>query len=117
MDVDPRDHQKLVVNPFLAVLTLIVIVHAGNWLLNSSYAPLLMMMVAPIVLLPQLIQYHCLDCGTTGRYPRRNRHACPTIVSRWENHQSTDFPSPRGQLIAWGWLIGSVAFVVLFAWE
>lgn len=114
-DFDPVEHQRLVVNPFLAVLAAL-----GWWkltvrLIDGPFPPLFVLPLIGLALLPVLIHYHCLDCGHTGAYPYRGRHACPGILARarLSERPSSILPTARGQLILWGWVIASVALVVV----
>jgi hypothetical protein len=115
IDFDPPDHQRLVVNPFLAVLGLIGLGWMAYGLIFDSPAPALaIVMIFPIALLPYLIQYHCLDCGRTAAYPRHKRHACAGVVARWREgyRRRFPFPSPWAQLVVWGWLLGAIALLL-----
>jgi hypothetical protein len=117
-DFDPLEHQRLVVNPFLAVFGLVVLTEVTRLLLRSSFPPLAVATVIPLVLLPYLIQYHCLDCGQTGRYSRRGRHACPAVFARWQEGYRSRFPSSWTQLVIWSWVIASAALLLAVqAWE
>jgi len=119
-DFDPLEYQRLVVNPFLAVFGLIVLGQVARWLLLSSFPPLAIATALPLVMLHHLIQYHCLDCGQTGRYHRRRRHACPAVFARWHDGRRSRFPFPSSwiQLVVWGWLLASAALLLAVgAWE
>lgn len=110
-DFDPLEHQRLVVNPFLAVLGLLVL---GSVEVSLRFPGALLL--APFFfLLPSKIQYHCLDCGHTGSFSRRARHACPAVFARWqERHRSgVWFPSSWAQLVVWAWVLGSVGLLLL----
>jgi len=119
-DFDPLEYQRLVVNPFLAVFGLVVVVRVGAWLAETRYPALAMLAVVPLAFLPLLIQYHCLDCGQTGSYVHRDRHACPAVGARW-NHGSRSrarFPSGWAQLVVWGWILGSLGLLLaVHAWN
>ncbi len=115
--LDPVEHQRLVVNPFLAVLAAL-----GWWrvtvrLIDGPFPPLFVLPIIGLAALPLLIQYHCLDCGRTGSYPRRARHACPGILARSTlAHAPTPrLPTAHAQLILWGWIIAPVALLLLVA--
>jgi hypothetical protein len=111
-DFDPLEFQRLVVNPFLAVFGLVVLVEVTRGLLGSEMPPLALLVVVPLLILHHLIQYHCLDCGRTGRYVRRGRHACPAAYARWHEGREPRFPSARAQMVVWGWLIASAALLL-----
>ena len=112
--VSPVDHQRLVVNPFLAVAGLLGLVGLALRLGQSRYwlsAPV------PIILLgalPFLLQFHCLDCGRTEIYSRWWRHACPKTLSRAHRNRVGWFrwPRARTQLVIWGYILGSLALLV-----
>jgi hypothetical protein len=111
-DFDPPEHQRLVVNPFLAVFGLVVLRHLALWLCSDSVPVATFMTLSLMFLLPTLIQYHCLDCGKTGRFSRRDQHACPAILARWREGRPSRFPSIGMQLVVWGWLIASAALLL-----
>ena len=116
---DPAEHQRVVVNPFLAVLGLIGLGWLARVLLHSPWPGTAGLLLLSIVLIPRLIQFHCLDCGRTGRYTRRATHACPRVVERWRGGRRARAPFPSGwaQLVAWGWMLGSVALLLaVWAW-
>jgi len=111
----PSAFRRLVVNPFLALLGLV-----AWWGLVSSgpfrRAPYLVVPALSLLAgLPPLLQYHCLDCGATGRLLRWRRHACPAVRDREAADRPRRFrgPSPPLQLIIWAYVVGSIA-VVLF---
>ena len=110
-DFEPRHSQRVIVNPFLAVLDLLVL---GAMFVGRHWFGIFSVTfgVALIVLLPHLIQFHCLDCGRTGRYTAHKAHACPVVVKRWNDGLTTRFPSARAQLIVWGWVLASVGFLL-----
>jgi hypothetical protein len=109
-DFDPRDHQRLVINPFLAFLGLLGEGWLARALFLKGYTLASATIAAPFWLLPWLIQYHCLDCGQTGPYPRHRRHACPAVVARWLGSPSRrwPFPTPWAQVVVWGWVLGAL---------
>jgi hypothetical protein len=117
-DFNPVDYQRLVVNPFLAAFLLMVWWLSTRWLLiRGPFPPL---SVAMIILLPFLghaVQYHCLDCGQTGSYRRRHRHACNAVIMRWNERRRPRFPIPsaRTQLVVWAYLIASATLLLIVA--
>ena len=116
LDFDPTGHQRLVVNPFLAVLGLVGLGWISFDILYDSPVPVLAIAtMLPIALLRYLIQYHCLDCGRTGSYSRHKTHACPGVLARWREHQRWrfPFPTPGTQLVIWGWVLGAVGLLVV----
>ncbi len=117
-DFDPRDHQRLVVNPFLAVFGLIALAWALRQRNHFLFEPVNLALLLTLFGLRFLIEYHCLDCGVNGRYVRWKHHACPRVVDRWISDKDSRFPTARTQLFVWGWLLGSVAVLLLvLGWE
>jgi hypothetical protein len=117
-DFDPSDHQRLVANPFLAVFLLLVWWFLALWLLlRGPFPPLAVASVIPLILLPRALQYHCLDCGRTGSYTRRHRHACTAVVVRWNERRKPRFPIPSAetQLVFWWYVVGSATLLYTVA--
>ena len=102
-DGDLRAYQRLVVNPFLALLALV------GWvaLMRLGYRERILSAFLVAQLLPVLayyaVQYHCLDCGTTGALSRWKDHACESVVARRLAGRPRRFrgPNPRSQLLLW----------------
>ena len=119
-DFDPTEHQRLVINPFLALLGLVVMAWLARVLVSSrlpTAAALLGLapLAVPLALLPYLIQYHCLDCGRTGSYPRYRGHSCSGVLGRWREgrRRRFSFPTPWAQVVAWGWVLCAVAVLLI----
>ena len=76
--LDPyfRDYQRLVTNPFLAVLFTIPWGLAFRRMVLDKNLPVTLVMLLGIAGIVCLIQFHCLDCGATGCFFRWKRHAC-----------------------------------------
>ena len=112
---DPADHQRLVVNPFLAVVGLIGWAWLTRRLFQTSFPPLALLPTLFLVWLPFLIHYHCLDCGVTGLFPRWRRHACPRMILRSQRTRRGWFTWPRArtQLIVWLYLLGAGGLLLL----
>ena len=110
--------QRLVVNPFLAVFGFIIV--AALWYeAFSRHAPAFFQFgVGLLVVAVLLVQYHCLDCGATGWLLRYRRHACPTVVWRWQRGEWRRFRGPgvRLQLTAWLIFLAGMVVLVLIAW-
>ncbi len=114
----PEETQRLVANPFLAVVGYIALA----WLLPFAYLhhnfPLVVVSCAGFVVTTRLFHYHCLDCGATGRLGLWRHHACTTvqmrrslgIVRRWRG------PNPTVQTGIWIILIFSVAVLGVVAY-
>jgi hypothetical protein len=111
-------YQRLVVNPFLAVLALIVIFAMGNWLeAQHPFGPLRTLLV--IFAAKYLVQYHCRDCGATGFLTGYRNHLCPPVLARWHEHELPRFRGPgvRAQYVLWLILLASVWVLALVAWS
>jgi hypothetical protein len=107
----PEEYQRLVANPFLAVLGLIAWSQALRYAYNVR-DPLLLLGVAlslPGVVF--LLQYHCLDCGRTGLLIRWRRHACERVVARRiaDRPRRVRGPNPSIQVVLWGYLLLGLA--------
>ena len=113
-DFPLAEHQRLVVNPFLAVVALIAWAWATLRLFRSSFPPLSLVPAVFLFWLPFAVQFHCLDCGRTGSYPRWWRHACPRAVLRARGNRTgwLHWPTARTQLVVWGYVLGSVALLL-----
>jgi hypothetical protein len=114
-DFNPSEHQRLVINPFLAILGLIGLIWLARELAASPMLVLAVLLALPLVMLPYLIQYHCLDCGRTGCYFRGQDHACVSVLARWRERHRSRFPFPTAwaQLVVWGWLLGAAAMLLV----
>ena len=112
--VSSAEHQRLVVNPFLAVAGLIGWAGLTVRLLTSNFPPLALPFAAALGGLPFLMHYHCFDCGATGTYPRSGRHACSRVLGRAHRNRVGWFrwPSARTQLVAWAYVLFAVAVLI-----
>jgi hypothetical protein len=122
------NYQRLIVNPFLAVLAWGLILVAGLKLFAIRRAfpaippkgwPLIALVGMLIVFGPsRLCQYHCLDCGETGWLFRHRWHACATVLERMrERTFSAQFLGlgVKNQLVAW-FYFNSAAAVIFLIW-
>ncbi len=102
-DEDPRAYQRLVVNPFLAFLALIGwVALTRHGYRERSLMAFLLAQVFPVLAF-FAVQYHCLDCGATGRLSRWKGHACESVVARRlaGRPRRVRGPNPRSQLLIW----------------
>jgi catechol 2,3-dioxygenase-like lactoylglutathione lyase family enzyme len=106
--LDPRrvsigPYQRLIVNPFLAVLLFVIIIALGRMAFRTDTLGLFPFLVLLIVVDVFLVQYHCLDCGATGWLVRYRRHGCATVVTRFQRGEMRRFRGPgvRSQLAMW----------------
>jgi hypothetical protein len=100
-----RYYQRLIVNPFLALF-------AG--LLTFLFCEVLARLTIPVLIVPALglgmvgacflLQYHCLDCGTTGPFHSWKQHSCSSIWERWQSGRiswNLPYPAASTQLVLW----------------
>ncbi len=108
------DHQRLIINPFLAVAGLAGLIGLAIVAAGSVYQPVALFPVVLMAGLPALVQYHCVDCGATGTYRRWALHACPKLVSRTLRNRPGWFrwPSARLQFVVWLYVLGCLGVLV-----
>src|SRR5215217_5054790 len=82
LDPDFSRHQRLVANPFLALAALVPWFAAVRLALLDRNLPLVLLLLAGLAGIACLLQFHCLDCGTTGSLFRWRGHACEGAVAR-----------------------------------
>jgi hypothetical protein len=109
----PQEYQRLVANPFLAVLGLIVWVVAMRQALALRNLAVVLLTLLGLVALGYLLQYHCLDCGATGLLSRWKSHACERVRARQQFDQVRRFrgPNPVFQTVLWGYLLAVLAIL------
>jgi hypothetical protein len=107
--------QRLIVNPFLAVLLFVIIIAILRSAAQTQSTALFQLGIGLIAVDVFLVQYHCRDCGATGWVFRYRRHACPTVVARFQRGEWRRFhgPSVKLQLAGWILLLGMVFIVGL----
>lgn len=122
-DPAPEAYLRVLANPFLAATELVawlIAVRESSAILAVATIPgPFWADVAQIALwigwVPALIlfQYHCLDCGATGRIGRWRRHTCAAVAERKRAGRplGTFRPSPGVQLLFW--LAAVAGFVYL----
>jgi len=124
------DYQRLIANPFLAVLVWVIalaMILDFRGLIHLPPAlprfPRLLVLLAGLGVLfgPCLLfQYHCLDCGGTGWLLGHRRHICPAVAERLRQRVfSRQFLGLglKNQLVGWLYvLIGAaVQFSILYS--
>jgi hypothetical protein len=111
---EPVDlYQRLVANPFLAVLCWLA---AFGLLRESLLRPNLALFTTGTILLFVaffLVQFHCLDCGATGWVLRSRAHACPAAVARQQSRLIRRIHGPGLKIQLAGWFILLMAAIVL----
>ena len=115
VDLDPLEHQRMVVNPFLAVFALAVGLKLFFWMIEIG-APVGsgLIAVCTLLLFPPLIHFHCLDCGRTGSYSQRKHHLCPGIINRGQRDEPSArwIPTARAQRVFWVYVLCSVGLLL-----
>jgi hypothetical protein len=106
-------YQRLIVNPFLAVLVFVIIVAIALYAIRTEILGLFPFLVILVLLDPFLVQYHCLDCGATGWLIRYRKHGCPTVVARFQLGEHRRFRGPSVKLQLVGWLVSLAAAAVV----
>jgi hypothetical protein len=110
-------YQRVVVNPFLAVLALVITFAYLRWVIEHGFTGFLELGFALLALDLFLIQYHCRDCGATGWLLRVQKHVCPAVLARWHLGERPRFRGPgvRAQLVSWFILLMSALVLALVA--
>jgi hypothetical protein len=108
-----ESYQRLVVNPFLAVLLFVIILMIEDVAIRTHNLGLFFLGCGLLVVPVLLVQYHCLDCGATRWLIRSRRHACRAVIVRMHHRERRRIPWPavRVQLVGWVILLCS-AFVL-----
>jgi hypothetical protein len=103
VDAAPERFLRLVANPFLAMAAgvgWLAALKAVSW---SGRIDVLLQVLVCLVLIGLLPQYHCLDCGRTGRLSAWRLHRCEAVRCRIEAGLARRFrgPKPLTQTIFW----------------
>jgi hypothetical protein len=112
----PQDFQRLLANPFLAVAFLVMWIAAAPWLLFGRPAGWVVPTYASLIAIRYLLQFHCLDCGKTGRLGTWREHRCEAVRYRIEAGQIRwrRGPTPGTQSVFWA-IVFITGAVCLFA--
>jgi hypothetical protein len=104
---------RLLANPFLALLGLLVWAAGLRYVVEHKQLVLLMPALAAGAGLVFLLQYHCLDCGATGWLFRWRNHACAPMIARGREGRRHRFraTNPIRQLVIWFYVLLVVAFL------
>ncbi len=112
----PGDHQRLVANPFLGLAALLAWL-AGigrltqaretHWMLLGGFFGI----VLAVRLIPRLVQFHCRDCGSTGRLREWESHTCDAVVRRRLAGRPRRIrgPLPPTQVVVWAYVVVALA--------
>jgi hypothetical protein len=114
--------QRLVANPFLALLLLICAYESFRKSLGQKNLALFIIGICLSLVAILVVQYHCLDCGKTGWFWRASGHACTAVIARRQNWGERRFRGPGLKLQLAGWfvlLFGALVLglVTLAAWR
>ena len=112
-------HQRLIVNPFLAVFGTILWFLLLRYTVQTRVLKLFAPVAASFVLLIFLLEYHCLDCGRTGRLLNWRKHVCERVEVRRlsGNLRWSLWPSVFSQTVLWVVGLGlTAAMLVLSRW-
>jgi hypothetical protein len=111
------EHQRIVVNPFLAVLGWVAVFGIIRRSIQIKSMPLFLAGDGLLLAACLLLQFHCLDCGATGWLLRYKKHACSAVVMRAQNLVTRRFRAPgvKAQLVAWCVFTGSALVVGVVA--
>ena len=105
-------YQRLIANPFLGVLAL-----GGSWLafraaIEARQLDLEVLAASTVFVSRWLLQFHCLDCGSTGWLKRWRDHECHAVRGRLASHRPRRIrgPKPSTQTVLWfvGLLLGAL---------
>jgi hypothetical protein len=119
--VDPASYRRMIFNPFLGIFAVAGWLAALREVVLTTFpdrpghgALCLLFLSYLATLLPRFFQFHCLDCGRTGRLSRWKRHVCPAIARRILEGRPLRFrgPGPLAQMLFWGYLLAGVLVIV-----
>lgn len=113
----PESYLRVVANPFLALFA-ILIAWALPRIAGGSRLPegvLIAVWLGAFFSLPWLVQFHCLDCGKTGRLTRWRSHLCSYAAERRLAGKPRKFrgPKPTAQVFLWLLLFAGTAAALL----
>jgi hypothetical protein len=116
-DVHHEDFVRLIANPFLALFAILAFVLGVRLMLGfrggsgSVVAETLAGTLALILVMPDLIQVHCLDCGRTSRIRRWRDHLCPAVAIRIRAGRRRRLRGPRPwmQVVLWLYVLLGLA--------
>ena len=113
-----QGYQRLVANPFLALLATVAWFFVVTEVVKAKRLVLFWPVLGSLALVAFLFQFHCLDCGATGHLSRWRHHACGPVRLRYEAGfaRRVRFPTPVVQTVVWVYavvLIGVIAYVLM----
>ena len=80
-------HQRLIANPFLAILSWVAAIALIRTSLRHHSLALFLVAGGLFIVAFFLLQFHCLDCGKTGWLLRSRMHACPPLRFRSQDRE------------------------------
>jgi hypothetical protein len=110
-------YQRIVVNPFLGVLAWAIMVAVIDAGVRRRSLTLFLSGLSLLVVGFAVQQFHCLDCGATGWLYRYRRHACASVVARYENveFRRIRIPNVPTQVTIWTYVLaGALLLFLLF---
>jgi hypothetical protein len=89
----------------------------GRAMLRESLSGMVIFVTGALFLMRSLLQFHCLDCGRTGRLARWREHACERVVARQLARRPRWFrgPTPGVQTVLWTLIVAVAGLLVLIA--
>jgi hypothetical protein len=122
LDAPPEAYLRVAANPFLALFAVLFALAASDGLWSSQpfdgdtrMALVVAVWLSLLVAFPWLVQFHCLDCGATGRLKRWRGHLCPRVAERrlLRKPRRVRGPTPSIQIVIWLWVFALTAVVVM----
>jgi hypothetical protein len=108
-------YQRIVVNPFLGVLAWVIMVAVIGAGVRRHSVTVFLSGLSLLLVGFALQQFHCLDCGATGWLYRYKRHACPSVVARYENveFRPIRLPNVPTQVTIWTYVLAGALLLLL----
>jgi hypothetical protein len=126
LDHAPETYQRLVANPFLAGagflfwLALVARLVGHVEVVKNPATPFIALgIIVVLFAIPRLLQYHCLDCGVTGRLAHWRRHVCAASAERRRQGRPRRLrgPTPPTQVILWLWVLLALGGILRGLWR
>ncbi|WP_406695749.1 hypothetical protein V5E97_32585 [Singulisphaera sp. Ch08] len=114
-----EEYQRLISNPFLALAALIPWFVATRMAFLAKHVPSILILLASLVGIAYLLQFHCLDCGATGCLFGWKHHACDRALARQfaRRRRRLRGPNPATQTVLWGLIVMIVALLSAIAFR
>lgn len=109
-----REFQRLIVNPLLALIGLLVVWTIFRYSLQIRNLPLFLFSLVLAVACPFLIQFHCVDCGRVDFAFRARRHACVDVVRRMRLDEDPPLPAVTIRLQITLWTVAVVIAILMY---